>query len=368
MARYQGGMIGSLANTTDGTNYTGKANGVFSLPQQIVNKRSSTWAIGQTVPNPPTIGTATGVGSGQIQVAFIPPVQNGGSSITSYTVTSSGGQTATGASSPIVVGGLTNGTSYTFTVTATNALGISISSGTSNSATILVDPYFSSVSLLLNGDGTNGSQVFNDLSSSPKTVTAYSNAQISTSTKKFGTGAMYFDGNGDYLTFPANSSLALGAGDFTVEFWIYNTGNTNPIVNGVMCSAANTSIWTYYTGAWQITFGGTSNSLNFGWSLSSGGSSYDGSTTITIPTNIWSHVAFTRVGTTLKTFLNGTLSATNSLPSNFNFTTDGLFEIGRHDGRDNYYLNGYLDDIRITKGIARYTTNFTPPTAAFPTS
>jgi hypothetical protein len=224
-----------------------------------------------------------------------------------------------------------------------------------------VDPNFSQVSLLLTGDDLL------DRSSSPKTLSTVGNTSVSTSVKKYGTGSLYFDGNGDYLTFPADSSLALGTGDFTVEFWIYNTGNTNPIVNGVMCSAANTSIWTYYNGAWQITFGGTGNSLNFGWSMSSSGNSYSGSTTVTIPTNIWSHVAFTRVDTTLKTFLNGTLSATNTLPSSFNFTTDGLFEIGKHDGRSDYYLNGYLDDIRITKGVARYTTSFTPPTTALPT-
>jgi hypothetical protein len=222
------------------------------------------------------------------------------------------------------------------------------------------DSNWSNVVLMLTGDNLL------DRSSSPKTITTYGNTSVSTTTKKYGTGSIYFDGNGDYLTFPADSSLALGTGDFTVEFWIYNTGNTNPIVNGVMCSAANTSIWTYYTGAWQITFGGTGNSLNFGWSMSSSGNSYNGSTSVTIPTNIWSHVAFTRVGTTLKTFLNGTLSATDTLPSNFNFTTDGLFEIGKHDGRSDYYLNGYLDDIRITKGVSRYPTNFGPPTSALP--
>jgi hypothetical protein len=85
-----------------------------------------------TAPNAPTIGTAT-AGDGQATITFTPPANNGGSAITSYTVTSTpGGFTATGASSPLTVTGLTNGTAYTFTVTATNAVGTSVPSAASS--------------------------------------------------------------------------------------------------------------------------------------------------------------------------------------------------------------------------------------------
>jgi len=90
---------------------------------------------GLKVPNAPTIGTATG-GNAQASVAFTAPANTGGSVITSYTVTSSpGGITGTGASSPIVVTGLANGTAYTFTVVATNIYGAGPSSAASNSVT-----------------------------------------------------------------------------------------------------------------------------------------------------------------------------------------------------------------------------------------
>jgi hypothetical protein len=87
------------------------------------------------VPGAPTIGTAT-AGNASASVSFTAPTPNGGSAITGYTVTSSpGGKTGTGTSSPITVSGLTNGTAYTFTVTATNAIGTGAASGASNSVT-----------------------------------------------------------------------------------------------------------------------------------------------------------------------------------------------------------------------------------------
>lgn len=123
-------------NLNGATNISDAAGNVG--PAAYTSGSAHTVAI-PTAPDAPTIGTAT-AGDGQVSVAFSAPGNNGGSAITGYTVTSNpGGFTNTGASSPILITGLTNGTAYTFTVTATNGIGTGTASAASNSATPKAD-------------------------------------------------------------------------------------------------------------------------------------------------------------------------------------------------------------------------------------
>jgi hypothetical protein len=180
------------------------------------------------------------------------------------------------------------------------------------------------------------------------------NAQISTSVKKFGTGSMAFDGNGDYL-YPATSpNLAMGTGNFTVEGWIYATGtpsdspifecrSTGSATDGFTLTAFSSSVIRLFCGSALI---------------SSSSTSYVGQ---------WVHLAVARVSGTTTFYINGT--SVGSTASTINWTNqDVIVGGGRYSAGSsiNVSFTGYIDDFRITKGVARYTANFTPPTAAFP--
>jgi hypothetical protein len=175
------------------------------------------------------------------------------------------------------------------------------------------------------------------------------NAQISTSVKKYGTGSMYFDGTGDGLQAIGTPNTAFGTGDFTVEFWIYLNANTGSFKKFVELGTSG-SCFTIETQSTNNVLNVTD--LNNTVFITS-------STALSLTT--WTHVAVTRSGTSMKLFQNGTQvgSATNST----NFANSGNVYIGQSNSGQ--AVNCYMDDLRITKGFARYTSNFTAPTEAF---
>lgn len=236
----------------------------------------------------------------------------------------------------------------------------------------LYDPYWSSVSVLLHGDGSNGSTTIVD-SKGINSVSAIGNARVSTAVKKFGTGSVLFDGNGDYLSVPSNSVFNFGTGNWTIEMWVYITSRTN---NYPLLLGNNRGAWT--TDAVAITNSNADNASfndkfcfawnNGGFISPSAGTSQLLVANVTNSTGTWYHFAVVRNGTSIKMYRNGTeiASATVSSGAAFDFGYNGtLIGGGNWDGSGSYY-DGYLDDIRVTKGVARYTANFTPPTTAFP--
>jgi hypothetical protein len=182
------------------------------------------------------------------------------------------------------------------------------------------------------------------------------NAQIDTAVVKYGTGSMEFDGSGDYLFFNGGENFAFGTGDFTIEFWYYsnNTGVQHNIYDSRPAST---------NGAYAAIFKDTSNLINYFVN----GTPAKITSTTSIAQNTWYHIAVTRSGTSTKLFINGTqegstyTDSTNYLnPANRPVIGAGGFTLG------NTPINGFIDDLRITKGIARYTANFVPPIARFP--
>ena len=182
-------------------------------------------------------------------------------------------------------------------------------------------------------------------------------AQISTAQSKFGGSSMYFDGTGDYLAGTNNALNDLGTGDFTIEFWLYVSSNP-AVAAGVVTKASNSG----NTGYSVIYYPGY-----IGFVLGSGSASVQ-SAASSISTTTWTHVAITRFGTSGKIFINGTQSGSTGTINNFTNSTT-VIAVGALNTATgwnaNYGFNGYIDDLRITKGIARYTQNFTPPTSAF---
>jgi hypothetical protein len=221
------------------------------------------------------------------------------------------------------------------------------------------DPNYADVSLLLTGEGTNGSTTFTDLSSSPKTITAYGDVKISTAVKKYGTGAMAFDGTGDVIGLPANSAFLLN-GDYTIELWVYPSTQ----VQSYPCIFANSDYGVAEN--MMLYFSHSSNANKYSFYI--GSSVFILTGTIAPGFNAWNHVAIVKSGTKISLYVNGVLDVSGTYSSTL-YTSNPTFFIGNESStRTITWFTGYIDDFRITKGIARYTANFTPPTYALATT
>jgi len=226
------------------------------------------------------------------------------------------------------------------------------------------DPNYASVSLLLHFDGTNGSTTFTDNSPSPKTPTAAGNAQISTSQSKFGGASCIFDRSGDAVVIADQTSMRLGSGDWTIECFIRPT-----VIDGTEQTIAmkgnNIDTAANYEFRWITRSTGTLLQVSNGTSVTS----LLGATSVPVA-NTWTHVAAVRTGNVLKLFINGTQSGSDTAFTGSVNENTGSFYIGARNtvGTLSEVFSGHIDEFRFTKGVARYTANFTVPTEAFPNS
>lgn len=187
-------------------------------------------------------------------------------------------------------------------------------------------------------------------------------AKISTAQSKFGGSSMYFDGTGDYLSVPINSSFTFGTGDFTIESWFYLTaaGNVYPFIYSQ--ARAGTSL--------DIRFGnnGFGNFLQVAIDSATLSAVWSCNLTQAAAVGSWKHVAFTRSGSTCRLFVDGIQQSLGSgaNPGSFpstSFSDTTNIPIPNATPTIGSGFTGYIDDFRVTKGYARYTANFTPPTA-----
>jgi hypothetical protein len=206
------------------------------------------------------------------------------------------------------------------------------------------DANSASIVLALPMDGTNGGTSFGDQSAtikgsgSAKTVTVNGNTNTSTAQSKFYGSSGSFDGSGDYLSLADSADWAFGSGDFTIETWAYlNSGSL-------------------YFGQGE---GGSPAFVVYGNSVYIGPSVWTTQLNFTAPpTGSWFHFAFVRNGNTLTVYINGVNAGSLSYSSTWPDSTDAL-TLGLARSTN---MNGYFQDFRIYKGVAKYTANFSPVT------
>ena len=219
------------------------------------------------------------------------------------------------------------------------------------------DDQIGKVTAMFNFDGSDGDTTGSGLDASNKNLTvSYSSGdQLSNTQKKFGATSLYV---ADNVTLSSSDGFNMGTGDFTIEAWYYFTSFSNSFGHydqwaGSSTGAGNVQMWNSTSAQGKIKW------------YYNGSNNFTSSTTMS--TGQWYHVAYVRESGTLKMYFNGTVdSNTQSYSSQFGKT--GTVYLGDQHAGGGGAPQYYIDDLRVTKGLARYTSNFTAPTTAHLTS
>ncbi len=215
-----------------------------------------------------------------------------------------------------------------------------------------VDTY---TKLLLLGEGEHLQNLILDSSESPKTLTVYGDVVTDTTRKKHGVSSIYFDGAGDYIEMDDSEDYNFESGDFTIDFWVKR--------NEVSSSSQE-----YFFGQGDSLGRDTSNSVGIcvtedntlRYFIRGVDSTYlYYSNTVIDDTTLWHHIALIRNNETVMLFIDGVLEISFTITGSLNNSINKL-SIGRYGEHNGLYFNGYIDNFRISKGIARWTSNFTP--------
>lgn len=218
------------------------------------------------------------------------------------------------------------------------------------------DPYFSNVTLLMHMDGSNNGTVFTDSSTGGLTPSTYGSPVTVTAEKKFGTASLQCDGSSS-LYFSANTRFDMGSGDFTIELFAKFNSVTG-----------SRFLLSRYDGS-AIAFALFQSGSTVEFYASADGISWNLVTNLslgtTFTTGVWYHLAVTRQSNTFRAFRDGalisTLTGSGSVAVN-----SAYMQIGGRNDNGSAFFSGWIDEVRITKGVARYTSTFTPPSAEFP--
>lgn len=209
--------------------------------------------------------------------------------------------------------------------------------------------------LLYHLNGTNGSTTFLDSSGNGHDVnTVNGNAQVSTTSPKFGTGSLLLDGSGDSIVTASHSDFNLSNNDFTIDFWIKKSDvNTAQQIFAFGNTGGFSAVTAYINTAKINVLASTSGSA-YEISISGG---------ISVVANTWTHIAIVRSGSSFKLFVQGVAdnTATNAgalVPTN------AQIYIGSNQ-LSTFFFAGNIDEFRLSNGIARWTSGFTPPVTEY---
>lgn len=218
------------------------------------------------------------------------------------------------------------------------------------------DPYWANVSILLHMDGTDGSTNFIEFKNG-YTPTVSGSCRITSSDYMFGGGAMYGDGTTDYISWRGayGNVFEYGTGDYTIECWAKLQSWSGSSFRCLMDQRLSGN------GFYPTIYLQDNGTIFFYFNS---GNRIISSTNV-FQTGSWKHVALARSGTSTKLFVNGTQVGSTYTDGAY-YTGSGQIMIGKNTLSATQDWVGWIDEFRITKGVARYTSNFTTSSTAFP--
>ncbi|WP_454752062.1 DUF2341 domain-containing protein [Cupriavidus necator] len=221
----------------------------------------------------------------------------------------------------------------------------------------MADQYAANLALLLHCDGANAATTAPDVSRTASVSVCKGTAALSTAQKKFGSASLKTgSANGNYLVVGTTPAFNFGSGDFTVEVhvWPVSQGADGGAIVGRWDASGAGTDWLVQRGA-----NGEVNVFANGAQVVTGASG-------DLPTGAFAHVALTRAGTTMQVWVEGVAKGSGSLSGAINCTLGTQLVLGQSNlAAGATWLEAYYDEVRITKGVARYTAAFTPPTVPF---
>lgn len=206
--------------------------------------------------------------------------------------------------------------------------------------------------LLLHCEGADAGTTFTDSSGLAHVVTVHGGAQLDTAQKKFDAASALFNGTDAFLSLDGSADFGFGAGDFTIDFWLRpNLLATIQALYDARPSGGG--------GIYPDLFIDASNKVYF---VVNGVIRITSTTAVALAT--WYHIALARSGTSTKLFMNGAQEGATYSDSNNYLIGAGAPSIGASQPLS-FMFNGWIDELRVSKGIARWTANFTPPASRY---